>query len=105
MSVQRRKPRICPGGESAGGFTQGLEGLPKALKKVAADGEGGRVFSEEGTECMRSGSMDTCVLLTRGGARGHVVGERAGKMGQFHFSMHIGDLQCQTLCWSLGMQR
>ena len=33
MSVQRRKPRICPGGESAGGFTQGLEGLPKALKK------------------------------------------------------------------------
>ena len=50
MSVQRRKPRICPGGESAGGFTQGLEGLPKALKKLAADGEGGRVFSEEGTE-------------------------------------------------------
>lgn len=31
-------------------FTHGLEGLPKASKKLAADGEGGKAFSEEGIE-------------------------------------------------------
>lgn len=44
-------------------------------------------------------------LLTRGGTRGHAAGERAGKMGQFHFNVHVDDFRCQALCRALGMQR